>query len=239
MRCHLPLLYAFCAAYQQKASRGLSVILHYGLACGLGPTWEILWLMSAWVGLVSTITNHPNLAPIRSVDYGIATHICQTRAMQENLVDLRPLKIVELGNFPSQFVAPASSGQCALFILPACCITKVECFSSCSSPWPFRAPEVFCFRRRLRQKWIKVSVRGKGSCCERPRRVAKIESLHILILLPTRVENLRGKFLTGCHVLLRKNGREIRLSVMQLFIYWFTWRCLSSQNFLLRRYLGA
>ena len=55
-----------------------------------------------------------------------------------------------------------------------------------------------------------MSVRGKGSCYERPRRVAKIESLYILILLPTRVEKSGAEFVTGA-ILLRKNAREIGL----------------------------
>ena len=36
-------------------------------------------------------------------------------------------------------------------------------------------------------------MREKGSCYERPRRVAKIESLHIMILLPTKVEKLGAR----------------------------------------------
>ena len=99
----------------------------------------------------------------------------------------------KLGNFPNQFLAPASSGQCALFILPACCITKVECFSSCS-PSPIQSARGVLFHEKVTTEMNQSEcMREKGSCYERPRRVAKIESLHIMILLPTKVEKLGAR----------------------------------------------
>ena len=65
---------------------------------------------------------------------------------------------------------------------------------------------------------------GKAAATsDRPRRVAKIESLHILILLPTRVEKLGAEFLSG-GILLRKNARQTTVSGIRLIS--FTGLCL-------------
>ena len=52
-----------------KCSYGkMDSLTERGHRAGVGANLRILRLMFACVGLVSTITNHPNLAPVHSVD---------------------------------------------------------------------------------------------------------------------------------------------------------------------------